>query len=58
MHPSKPKDFTSETADSISSIDKVYVKTFAKEIIDGSYLNANSEEKYKELESKYMNLAE
>lgn len=41
-----------------SQKDKDYVKTFAKEIIDGSYLNANSEEKYKELESKYMNLAE
>lgn len=38
--------------------DKDYVKNFAKEILDGSYLSANSEEEYNELKNKYINLAE
>ncbi len=41
-----------------SQQDKDYVKIFSREILDGPYLNANSEEKYNELKKKYTNLAE
>lgn len=40
-----------------SQQDKDYVKNFATEILDGSYLNANSEE-YTELQAMYLELTE
>ena len=40
-----------------SQQDKDYVKNFATEILDGPYLNANSEE-YTELQAMYLELTE
>ncbi len=41
-----------------SQEEKDYVKSLAREILDGSYLKSDIEEKYNELKSKYMLLAE